>query len=351
MDEQFCRKLKMARRMRGLSMDELVQLMGGAISKQSISKYERGLMVPRPQHMSLLIRALRITDEYFKRRVAELSNVNYRCKGFISASYTEEVECYVNEIVSRYLDIEGVLNIYPEFRNPLGRVKARTYADVEKAAMLLRDKWCLGMHPIPSVTNLLETFGVMIVEHDIDKTEVLGLSANVNKKRPVIVVSTRSNNTAERKRFTMLHELAHILLFQKKPSGVLEASEERLCERFAGTVLCPPSVLIKELGERRKTYALDELVSIRERYGISVAAIVHCCKDVGIISEQYYNHLYDNYINRNKMEEGWGKYPILERTDRFKLLVQRAVAEGILIDDDIEHAENRSYIKDKVIMS
>ena len=83
-------------------------------------------------------------------------------------------------------------------------------------------------------------------------------------------------------------------------------------------------------GGSRQVLALEELVSLRNRYGISVAAAVHRAKDLGIISEVYYNDLFNHHIHANRMEEGWGCYPIEEHTDRFERLLHRCVAEGFL---------------------
>ena len=44
--DQFPIRLHEARMMMGLSMDKLVERTGGAITKQSISRYERGIMRP-----------------------------------------------------------------------------------------------------------------------------------------------------------------------------------------------------------------------------------------------------------------------------------------------------------------
>lgn len=45
--DNFPIRLKEARLMMGFSMDKLVERAGGAITKQSISRYERGIMHPK----------------------------------------------------------------------------------------------------------------------------------------------------------------------------------------------------------------------------------------------------------------------------------------------------------------
>ena len=46
MEQVFSQRLRSARIMRGFSMDELCEAMGASISKQAISKYEKGKMLP-----------------------------------------------------------------------------------------------------------------------------------------------------------------------------------------------------------------------------------------------------------------------------------------------------------------
>lgn len=345
MTELFSKKLKMARRMRMLSMDDLVALTDCTLSKQSISKYERGLMMPKPQTLLILAKALRIPVDYFSKPTICLSRMNYRTKGEINDAMRESISAIAHDIIERYTQIEKILDSCPSFTNPLQRVSATTFAETEAAASILRSKWQLGTHPIPSVCHLLETFGIMIIEHHIDSNEFLGFSAFINGARPVILINS-ANHTVERKRFTILHELAHLLLFSgRKPKEYAEP-EEKLCERFASAVLCPAPVLASELGERRSTFTLSELINIRQKYGISIAAIIHRCHDTGIISADYYNHVYDNYINHNRMETGWGAYPIPEDTARRHRLLKHAIAEQIITKDEalelgyIEGAKN-----------
>jgi Zn-dependent peptidase ImmA (M78 family) len=156
----------------------------------------------------------------------------------------------------------------------------------------------------------------------------LGFSSLVKPGIPLIVVNLTANTTVERKRFTALHELAHLLL--RFPADPPKTQQERYCHRFAGAVLCPSVSFRQEMGERRSALTLDELIHIRERYGISIAATVHRAHDLDIITDTYYNKIFDERIHANRLEEGWGHYPIEEVTTRFERLLQRAVAEQVI---------------------
>ena len=56
----FSVRLRAARKMAGLSMEDLAQKLGGMVTKQAIGKYEKGLMMPAPEVMERLIEVLQI---------------------------------------------------------------------------------------------------------------------------------------------------------------------------------------------------------------------------------------------------------------------------------------------------
>ena len=322
--------------MRMLSMDNLVELMNGAISKQAISKYERGLMNPRPHQITMLAKALQVPEEYFSSNVWNISNVNYRCKGESSNSWLETFTCTVNNKMNRYKELETILNIYPQFENPLGRFKIKSAEQIEEITTRLRNKWQTGIQPIMSISSLLEQHGIMIIDVNVEKKEILGLSANIDNQRPIIAVNTYCHKKVVRKRFTIAHELAHILLADKVDSSISGKEYERLCEQFAGSFLCPATIMYEHLGHRRTTLCLEELIHLKETYCISIAALVHRCKDIGIISASYYSHIFEEHISKNKLEDGWGEYPIQEKENRFHTLLCRAAAQGLLTEQEIQ---------------
>ncbi len=328
MNNDFSSRLKTARMMRGLSMDDLVRRMNGVVSKQSISKYERGLMKPNSQVLLAISKCLNLPIDYFYRDSIAIDKISFREDARIPARSSERLVALAQDKVERYLMLEDLLSIDSSFKNPLSRMRIQDYNDVEKAAELLRKQWELGTYPIFSVYEMMESVGVKIVELEVEDSNVMGFNTLVKGNIPLIVINLSVNGTVERKRFTALHELGHLLL-KFSPSLDVKVCE-RMCNYFAAAVLCPLSVVHREIGTRRTVLTLDELTSLKSRYGISVSAIVHRVKDVGIITVEYYNQIFDQRIHQNLMEEGWGGYPIPECTDRFERLLLRAVAEQVI---------------------
>jgi len=56
----FGARLRAARKMAGLSMEELAAKLGGMVTKQAISKYEKGLMMPSPEVLDKLVEVLKL---------------------------------------------------------------------------------------------------------------------------------------------------------------------------------------------------------------------------------------------------------------------------------------------------
>lgn len=332
-------KIKIARHRRGFSMDELVKRMGEAsVSKMSISKMERGLLVPSAKTLQAIARACDVPLSFFDVPEVTLSPMCFRYEKDIPSKKAKQIEAEVTQTIEECFAKEMLAKVSCTFANPLQNFIVRTYADAEEAAEKLRRHIVIGTHPLHSVYEMLQELGVMVVEIDAHSTALLGTSTIINDVQPVVIVNTYSCTTTERKRFTALHELAHLLLdirpvseeeFRNaSPNVTLKCpTVERLCHHFASAMLISASSLKRRLGDWRTDISMDELISIRNMYGISIAATVHRAHDLAIIPDTTYNRLYDERINKNKFEDGWGEYPIMEKADRYDLLEERLMAE------------------------
>lgn len=316
-------------------MDELVGRMGEhAVSKMSISKIERGLLTPSETTLHAIARACNVSVSYFFSSNVSLSPICFRFEKDMPVKKAKMLEAELMLKIEECFAKEQMVTSATRYRNPLEGKVVRTYEDAEDAASLLRNCMFIGMQPIHSVYEMLEELGVMVVEMDVDSTALLGTSTIINNVQPVVIINTRSCTTTERKRFTALHELAHLMLDiqpvseeQWQDNSLKCPTIERLCHRFAGSMLISPSSLKRRLGEYRTEISIKELISIRNMYGISIAAAVHRAHDLAIIPTSTYDYLYDEHIKKNYMETGWGEYPIMERADRYELLEERMILE------------------------
>lgn len=339
MNKVYPFRIKLARHKMRLSMDELVVRMGdAAVSKMTISKIERGLLSPSERTLQAIADACGVDVSFFDIPDVVLSPMNFRYEKDMPKKKALKLEAEITLKIEECFDKEQMVMSATPFVNPLQGVEVKTYDDAEDAALQLRKHILIGTHPIHSVYEMLQELGIMVVEIDVCSSELLGTSTIINNVQPVVIINTYSCTTTERKRFTALHELAHLLLIIKSISedqftndrtdvSLKCPTEERLCHRFAGAMLITPSSIRRRFGEWRTNISIDELISIRNMYGISIAATVHRAHDLALIPDTTYNYLFSEVISPNYMETGWGEYPIMEKADRYELLEERIVME------------------------
>lgn len=281
--------------------------------------------MPDSSILIALSKALGVQTDYFLRQqMVDISNIEFRTRK-LAIKKINAIKETVRDSVERYKELETFLMHESLFSNPIEHIVIEKADDVERAVEYLLDKWGLGINSLPNVIEMLEDKDIKVVEIDADE-KFDGLSGWAGCV-PFLVLNSRF--TVERKRFTALHELGHLLL---NFSEAVDSQKEKYCNVFAGAMLLPRKTLYNELGESRSSVSVNELVHIKELYGISIQAIMARAKDLGIISNNQYVRfrIWVNADHNHKKEIGLGEYKGVEQSSRFQQLLYRATAEGII---------------------
>lgn len=318
--KDFGLRLWNARKRKGMTQDELVAAIGGMISKNALSRYERNEMMPRYPVLVALARVLEVQLEYFFRpSTVSITEKDFRLKEDLPAKERDRIPLAATEVLERILETEQLLSLEPRFVNPLQALPAiATASEAEQAAQQLRESWNLGQHGLVDTYGMLGRHGIRVIE--LEAHEVFdGMKGMVNGHIPVIVVNALM--PADRKRFTVLHELAHLLL-RFDPS--LEADKaERLCNRFSSALLMPAELLKGLLGGPREELSLQELIHIKNLHGTSLQMLVYRAVQLGYIRQPVVDR-FKTFIQANIREEGLGRYEGSERVTYLEALVLRA---------------------------
>lgn len=342
MEDLFAHRLMTARKMAGLSLQELSNMLGeNAVSKQSLSKYEQGKMKPDSTVMIALANALGVSVDYFysePRVKVDLENIEYR-KYNTKVSKTEKdaIEERAKSVFERYFELEDLLGIDEK---PDYFVFSKCIADVglaEEAAKDLRARWDLGYDPIPDVVEMLEDKGYKVIE--VEAPEGFdGLKATINGA-PVIALNKnkRADTDIVRKRFTALHELAHHAL--KFPEEMKEKEMENLCHAFSSAVLYPEAMAKRELHKERFHFYEKELVLLKERWGISISAIFSRAKQLEIINDYVFRKFHIGFKKRGYHLPGKepGRFMSKEIPTRMERLVFLGLAKEVLTINEAAH--------------
>lgn len=324
--EAISNRIKHARLMRGLSLQRLSDKMDNKVSRQALHKYEKGTIEPDLDMIQDIAEALDLKPDYFYREVlVEIKEIAFRKLTSLSKKEQNRIIETARDYLSRYLELEQIIGKQPNVENPLEGYIISNKEDVEKAAQKLREVWKLGTDPLYNVLELLEDQGIKVIELEGDDS-IDGFSTWVNQSIPVIGLNSLKRKSLDRYRFTVLHELAHLLLDLQKHSP---KEQEKLCHYFAGALLLPFSAIEHELGLKRKKVSLEELKAIKKQYGISMQAIVYRLKELRIISTDTYNNFFQ-FVNSNgykKDESDLAVYNGEEEILRFDQLLGQALAE------------------------
>ena len=324
MRDIFSQRFKSARIKSGLSQQELALRL--AITKQAVSKYETGKMLPGSTLLIQIAAVLEQKADYFFRPFTILlENVEFRKRERLGERSLESIKIEVADHLERYLELEELLDISSTFDNPLKDAIMQSPEETEELVMRLLSHWQTGINPLSNVLELLEDKGVKVIEINADP-DFDGLSAWVKGNVPIIVLN-RSMDDMVRKRFTALHELGHLLL--PVPTNTSHKIREKICNRFAGAMLMPKPTFLTELGKKRHGIALNELFEIKSSYGISVQAIMYRASDLKVVPKAVAERFWD-IARQNKLEIGWGKYEGKEASGRFWQLLYKAVAEEVI---------------------
>jgi Zn-dependent peptidase ImmA (M78 family)/transcriptional regulator with XRE-family HTH domain len=332
----FGDRLRLARKRAGLSLRDLAERIANDVSAQAISKYESGKMLPSSSVLVSLGRALGVSlDFLMSNQVVALSGVEFRKRSGTTVSERALAEATVIDEVERHLALDAILQLDNEKNDlPAERAIARCPEDVEQLANKLRNKWDLGLDPIPSMTGLLEDKGVKVIAVDIPK-RLSGFTGDVRRPGgkpdvPVIVVSTQFS--IERRRFTLAHELAHRLIGE----GEGDLRLEKAVDRFAAAFLIPAEHLREEVkGARDALPPYRELVRLKHFYGVAAAAMLMRLRDIGILSDATVTYAFQTYARRWRSAEPEpldpkGDYGKLEQPTRFERSVYWALADHLV---------------------
>jgi Zn-dependent peptidase ImmA (M78 family)/DNA-binding XRE family transcriptional regulator len=346
--EIFGRRLKSARLMKRLTMDELSKLTNGEVSKPNISKYEAGKMMPSSKVHIALAKALGMDFEYFFRPVTVqiTRQADYRKKSKLSKGDENAINEEVKDKAERYLEIEDTLGINMKFDYDLSDIVVSNRNDVKRIVARIRKDWNLGLGPLSNIIDLLESHGVRVIEIEAPDT-FDGMCIFVNEE-PVIVLN--KHYTVERKRFTILHEFGHSVM--RMSDDLSEKDREALCHYFAGEMLLSSEVLYQVFGTRINKVFLNEVGHLQTQFGISIDAIFHRLKDEHILNETLYSQFYKRK-NKNPKLKAWAKtstYLGEETSYRFSRMVYRALAENLISEEkanEILGTNEISYIDNK----
>lgn len=321
-------RLKQLRLARGLSLEALAAEMGGIVTKQALSKYEKGAIQPSHEVLNKLAAALQVKAAYlWSEPAVSVKILPYRKGSRLPKKEQAQIEHLTQHRLEQRIRLQNLLAPQDRVMLPISNRAIKTPDAAEQAAGEIRKSWNLGEDPIASVTGVLEDHHIHVLEIDAgEKFDGISAVAYDQDRQPLAAaVVTRKGLPGERQRLTLVHELAHIAGCESEPTAF----------RFGAAFLAPADAMLREVGASRAFLQADELLLLKRRWGMSVQAILYRLRDLGIIAETYYKQW---CIHISQL--GWRKqepfpFPAEQPTWLYQNAL-RALSEGVLSKEEAE---------------
>lgn len=319
-------RLQRARKGAGLALRALAEQ--ADLSHTTISKFEKELQQPSSAQLIKLAKILGVRTEYFFRpETLKIEGIEFRKKSTLPQKSLDKIQADIFDQAERWHEL---LNLYPQspiqpFALPDGLPEQISDAEqIEALAETIRAQWKLGLNCIPDMIDTLESQGIMVISSTVDSEHKFDGLAGAIKGMPLIVVG--ANWTGDRQRFTLAHELGHLLLKGRVAESLLD-DEETLCNRFAGAFLLPKQTLVDHLGKNRHRLEVGELYLLKHEFGLSMQGVLFRALQADIITHATFQSICKLFSKNNwRTREPKEQYPS-EQTILFKQLVYRALAE------------------------
>jgi Zn-dependent peptidase ImmA (M78 family) len=253
------------------------------LSQSNLSKFEKGFGGLSGDVLCRIIEFLDFPESFFGRKIYnEVENAHYRKRVSISRKERQKIE-NANRLAGYLVDRMGESLEYPDFTMKMIDVEA-DYTP-EYAAGYVRKYLGLRNEPVRDICSLIENSGIVIVEIEYDIELFDGASFITDDGTPAIVINGRFGN--DRKRFTLAHELGHIIMHLSRDFIFSESRDkEDEANRFASEFLMPSSVIGNSLRGLKISYLGD----LKSYWLTSMAAIARRAKDLRCISEDKYRN-------------------------------------------------------------
>lgn len=323
--------IKQFRLSKSLSLQQLADLVG--LSKASIQQYEDETIQPSNKALLGIARALQVNLwSFFESHEISLELAEFRHGEKLLDTEIEKKAIH-DEVITRsqgYMELENLLNAAINFENPLKGMVIKDVDDVEAAVIKLRKKWKLQNLPIDDLCGLLENqgFKILTIQRQTESPGICGFIRENEQVVPFIILNVLNDHVWEvtRKRFTLAHESAHLLL--EFDENVSAESRERLCNRMASAFLLPANALLDFLGSQRTSISLEELKELKQIYGLSILSIIYRASETGLINKETCKQWVEQYNSWRMDQADFGNFTkSKEEPSRLNRLVNRGLSE------------------------
>lgn len=270
----------------GISQSRYSKIEGAAIAidpnDQVIDKFSETLGFP-PAFFFKNAKALGVPASFHEMYRKPKSVGGKKTLGQVTADLTIKMMS-----VSKLLDS---VDIEPKITLPQYEVEEYDN-DASEIARMVRRTWMLPAGPVRNLTKLVEEAGVIIYPMDFIAQKVDGVTIKAPGMPPLIFLN--ANTPADRLRFSLAHELGHVIMHRQ-----MTATMEDEANEFAAELLMPEHEMRTEFSNH---ITLDELARLKRIRKVSMAALLYRAQSIGKVTKNQAAYLWRQMAQYRKHE-------------------------------------------------
>jgi Zn-dependent peptidase ImmA (M78 family)/DNA-binding XRE family transcriptional regulator len=249
-----------------------------SVSQPMIAHIEQGLKQSSLELAERIATATSVKLDFLYRPsgpALPFGSMLFRARADVSARKFAQTHAIATNI------FEIFLHLADRFELPAVKLQP-TAGSPEDAAALTRKMLGLNENsPIPHLMRAFEKAGGIL----LSLPELLGREAFAvwGSNRPVVAIGP--SQSGDRLRFSMAHEIGHLIL-HNAPTAMAQAEKE--AHRFAAELLAPRAAVSNDL---RGPLTFEKLGALKRKWGISMAAILYRAKELHLVSKRNHDRL------------------------------------------------------------
>jgi Zn-dependent peptidase ImmA (M78 family)/transcriptional regulator with XRE-family HTH domain len=271
----------LARESRGHTQTQAAKSLG--INQGRLSKIEAGIGAPvSAELLEKMAREFHYPKTFFglKRHLlgADISEIFHRKRQATAAKTLHQIYAEINVAI---INVSPLLNsVEVEIDGAIPRHETDD-CPPEKIAQMMRAYWKIAPGPIESMVGVIENAGGIVLPMDFRTPRIDALSRSLpNLPRFFFINSTKPG---DRQRFTLAHELGHVIMHQWPQENI-----EDQADQFAAEFLMPKSEIKYQLAG----IDLEKLVALKSYWKVSMGALLRRARDLGKITPSAYQNLW-----------------------------------------------------------
>lgn len=276
--------LQIARQLRAMGQQDLAEATG--VSQGSLSKIENGLKQPDDEQAARIAGELKLPLSFFAQsdRVYGLPlsvHAMFRKRASTGVRVLDQLQAELNLRVMHLRRFMKAVDVHAEFELP-----AFDLEDFGKSptavAEAVRRMWLIPSGPIPSLTDVVERAGCIIIPCHFSSGAVDGVSLRLPGLPGLIFLN--AGQPVDRQRFSLAHELGHLILHRQPTPAMEEEANE-----FAGAFLMPRKDIAGDLSGH---LTLERLAFLKPIWRASMGSLLYRARELNFISDNQSQYLW-----------------------------------------------------------